>query len=133
MQSSTLLPLYPRPTVSCDPTYHTQDTLRPMSANILCTLHYYRRLPTLRPVLALIYTITVDFNWTASSATTSFLAFARVPCGHLLHEADVVVLRQMPVFLQIRSFVGGHAGEEVFDEFVGNERVAEIEFGDVRL
>ena len=34
---------------------------------------------------------------------------------HLLHEADVIVFGQMAVFLQVGTFVRGHAGEEVFD------------------
>jgi len=34
---------------------------------------------------------------------------------------------------EIGAFVRGHAGEEVFDEVVRDEGVAEIEFGYVRL
>ena len=52
---------------------------------------------------------------------------------HLLHKADVVVFRQVAVFLQVRAAVGGHGLEEVFDEVVRDEGVAEVELGDVGL
>lgn len=67
------------------------------------------------------------------SSCASCLAFDNVPSRHLLHEADVVVFRQVAVFLQIRPFVGGHASEEVLDELVGDEGVAEVDFGYVGL
>lgn len=69
----------------------------------------------------------------SSSSSASVLAFDHVPSRHLLHEADVVVFRQVAVFLQIRPFVGRHAGEEVLDELVGDEGVAEVDFGYVGL
>jgi len=37
------------------------------------------------------------------------------------------------VFGEIGAFVLGHAGQEVFDEVVGDEGVAEVEFGYVGL
>ena len=39
----------------------------------------------------------------------------------------------MAILLQIWSFVRRHAGEEVFDELVGDEGVAEVELGYVWL
>ena len=53
--------------------------------------------------------------------------------GDILHKADVVEFRQVAVFLQIGSFMWGHAGEKALDEVVGDEGVAEVEFGDVGL
>ena len=56
-----------------------------------------------------------------------------LPQRHLLHEAHVVVFREVAIFLQIGPAVGGHGGEEVGDEVVGDEAVAEVEFGYVGL
>ena len=53
--------------------------------------------------------------------------------GDILHKADVIEFRQVAVFLQIGSFMWGHAGEEAFDEVVRDEGVAEVELGDVGL
>jgi hypothetical protein len=50
-----------------------------------------------------------------------------------LHVSDVVELGNVAVFLHVRTFVLGHRGDEVFDNFIGDERMAEIEFCDVWL
>lgn len=52
---------------------------------------------------------------------------------HVLHEANVVVLRQVSVFLQIRTFVLWHGGKKVFDQLVRDQRMPEVEFGDIGL
>lgn len=59
-----------------------------------------------------------------------------IGCGAahiLLHKGDVVVLFQVSVFLQVGSVVLWHCPDQIFDKFVGNERVSEIEFGDIWL
>jgi hypothetical protein len=50
-----------------------------------------------------------------------------------LHVGDVVELCDVAVFLHVGSFVLGHGGDEVFDNFVGDERMAEVHFCDVWL
>ena len=50
-----------------------------------------------------------------------------------LHVGDVVELGDVAVFLHVRAFVLGHAGDEVVDDFVGDEGVAEVELCDVWL
>jgi hypothetical protein len=50
-----------------------------------------------------------------------------------LHVCDVVELCDVAVFLHVGTFVLGHRGDEVFDDFIGDERVTEIEFCDVWL
>jgi hypothetical protein len=50
-----------------------------------------------------------------------------------LHVGDVVELGNVAVFLHIGAFVLGHRRDEVFNNFVGDERVAEIEFCDIWL
>jgi hypothetical protein len=50
-----------------------------------------------------------------------------------LHVGDVVELRDVTVFLHVGAFVLGHRGDEIFDDFVGDERMAEIHFCDVWL
>lgn len=52
---------------------------------------------------------------------------------HVLHEANVIILRQVSVFLQIGTFMLWHRGEKVFDQLVRDQRMPEIEFGDVGL
>ena len=56
-----------------------------------------------------------------------------VAAGHLGHEADVVVFRKVAVDFEVGTGVFGHAVQEVFDEFVGDEGVAQVHFGNVRL
>lgn len=52
-------------------------------------------------------------------ACDSFMPVCRLLAVHqLLHEADIVVLRQISVFLQIGSFMEGHAFDEVFNKFI---------------
>lgn len=53
--------------------------------------------------------------------------------GDLLHEADIIELGQVPILLQVRALVRGHRVDEVGDEVVRNEGVAEVEFRDVWL
>ena len=50
-----------------------------------------------------------------------------------LHVCDVVEFGNVTVFCHIWAFVLGHGGEEVVDDFIGDEGVAEVEFGDVWL
>lgn len=52
---------------------------------------------------------------------------------HILHEADVIILGQVSVFLQIGTFMLWHTVEKVFNELVRNQRVPEIQFGDIGL
>jgi hypothetical protein len=50
-----------------------------------------------------------------------------------LHVGDVVELCNVTVFLHIGAFVFGHRGDEIFNDFVGDKRMAEIHFCDVWL
>lgn len=50
-----------------------------------------------------------------------------------LHVGDVVEFGYVAVFCHVRAFVLGHGGKEVVDDFVWDEGVAEVEFGDVWL
>ena len=50
-----------------------------------------------------------------------------------LHIRNVVKFGHIPVFLQIRSFVGGHSLDEIFDNLIRYKGVSEIEFSDVWL
>ena len=52
---------------------------------------------------------------------------------HVLHETDVIVLGQVPVFLQIGTLVLGHSGQKVFEQLVRDQRMPQVEFGYVRL
>lgn len=52
---------------------------------------------------------------------------------HARHKADVIVLGQFSIFLQIRALVAGHAFHQVFDQLVRYQRVSEVHLGDVRL
>jgi hypothetical protein len=61
------------------------------------------------------------------------LATLRFPAHIPFHIRNIVELGNIAVLLHIRSFVAGHRGDEVFDDFIGHERVAEIKFGDVWL
>ena len=60
-------------------------------------------------------------------------ATALIFVNHPLHELDVVVLGQVTVLAQVRAFVRRHCFQEVFDNVVGDERVAEVNFRHVRL
>ena len=60
------------------------------------------------------------------------LSFA-VLIHHFLHEANVVILRKVPVFEQVRTFMGWHSLNKMVDNFVGDERVSKIELRDVWL
>ena len=42
-------------------------------------------------------------------------ACVQLALSHLLHEADVIVLGKVSVFLQIGAFVLWHTGEKVFN------------------
>ena len=52
---------------------------------------------------------------------------------HVLHEANIIVLGKMSVFLQIRTSMRWHRGKKVFDQLVRNQGMSEVEFGDVGL
>ena len=52
---------------------------------------------------------------------------------HVLHEANIIVLRQVSVFLQIRTLMLGHSGKKVFDQLVRDQRMPQVEFGNVGL
>ena len=56
-----------------------------------------------------------------------------VPAHVSLHVSDVVKLGHVPVLLHIRALVFGHRLDEVLDDLVGDEGVAEVEFCDVWL
>jgi hypothetical protein len=49
------------------------------------------------------------------------------------HIGDVVELGGVAVFLHVWAFVLRHGGDEVLDDFVGDERVAEVELCDIWL
>lgn len=63
----------------------------------------------------------------------SHIPFLLVLLDHLFHEADVVELGQITVLEHVGALMLGHGLDQVFDDFVGDERMAEIEFGDVWL
>ena len=52
---------------------------------------------------------------------------------HVLHETNVIVLRQVSVFLQIGTLVLGHGGKKVFEQLVRDQRMPQVEFGNVGL
>lgn len=52
---------------------------------------------------------------------------------HLLHEADIVILGQIPVLLKVWSIVWRHSFNEMFDYLVGDERVPKVELRDIWL
>ena len=52
---------------------------------------------------------------------------------HFLHEADVVILRKISVFEQVRAFVLWHCLHKMFDDFIRDERVSKIQFCDIGL
>ena len=56
-------------------------------------------------------------------------AAAHVP----LHVGDVVEFGHVAVFLHVGALVLGHAGDEVVDDLVRDERVTKVKFGDVGL
>lgn len=70
---------------------------------------------------------------TSTTTTTTTAAAPKPALGHLFHEANIIVFGAVTVFLEIGTFVFWHRGEKVFDQVIGNEGVAEVEFGDVRL
>lgn len=63
----------------------------------------------------------------------SHIPFLLVLLYHLFHEADVVELGQIAVLEHVGAFMLGHGLDQVFDDFVGDERMTEVEFGDVGL
>ena len=50
-----------------------------------------------------------------------------------LHVSDVVVFRNVAVFLHIRALVRRHMRDKILDDFVWHEGMSEIELGDVFL
>ena len=52
---------------------------------------------------------------------------------HVLHEADIIILGKISVFLQVGAFVLGHGGKKIFDKFIRNQGMSKVEFGDIRL
>ena len=67
--------------------------------------------------------------WSSSSTIrlSVFLTY------HLLHEANVIILRHVSVFSHIWAMMLRHGVEEVFDELVRNERMAEVQLRNIRL
>jgi hypothetical protein len=65
----------------------------------------------------------------AARASTTTTSTAHVA----FHISDVIELGHVAVFLHIRAFVLGHTGDEVVDDFVRDEGVTEVEFGDIWL
>jgi hypothetical protein len=49
------------------------------------------------------------------------------------HVRDVIELGCVAIFLHVGAFVLGHGGYEILDDFVGDKRMAEIEFRNVWL
>lgn len=52
---------------------------------------------------------------------------------HFLHKADIVILRDVSVLQEVWPLVLWHSFKEILDNFVRNEGVPEIEFGDIWL
>lgn len=63
------------------------------------------------------------------SATAVGVGSSHVP----LHVGDVVEFGHVAVFLHVGALVLGHAGDEVVDDLVRDERVTKVKFGDVGL
>jgi hypothetical protein len=61
------------------------------------------------------------------------LPILRFPAHVPLHIRDVVKLGNVAILLHVRALVAWHGSDEVLDDFVWDERVAEVEFGDVWL
>ena len=74
-----------------------------------------------------------DSFWAGPLLAARSRARIQLTVGHVLHEANVIVLRQVSVFLEIGTFMLGHGGNKVFDQLVGDQRMPQIEFGDVGL
>jgi hypothetical protein len=52
---------------------------------------------------------------------------------HPLHKRDVVVLGKVSIFEKIGALVFWHGFEEVTDEIIRDERMSQVQFGDIRL
>lgn len=52
---------------------------------------------------------------------------------HLLHEADIIVLRKLSVLLKVRAFVLRHRAYKMLDNFVWDERVPKVKLCDIWL
>ena len=68
-----------------------------------------------------------------SSTQNALMTIPPLVLQVVLHEADIIVLGQVAVLLQIRPFVCGHALHQVVDYFVRDQRVAQVKLGDVGL
>lgn len=53
--------------------------------------------------------------------------------SHLLHEADIVILGQVSILKEIGAIVRGHRLDQMLDDFVGDERMAEVKLSHVGL
>ena len=60
-------------------------------------------------------------------------ARVKLALRHILHETNVIVLWQVSVFLQIGTLMLGHGGKKVFEQLVRDQRVPQVEFGNVGL
>lgn len=64
---------------------------------------------------------------------SSLLPILFVLLYHLFHEADVVKFSKITVLEEVRPFMLRHGLDQMFDDFVRDERVSKIKLGDIRL
>lgn len=53
--------------------------------------------------------------------------------NHLVHKADIIKLLRITIFKHIWPMMLRHRLDQVFDNFVGDQRVSQIHFSDIRL
>lgn len=70
---------------------------------------------------------------TIGTLLPSLLPILLVLLYHLLHEADVVEFGKITVLEEVRPFMLRHGLDQMFDDFVRDERVSKIKLGDIRL
>lgn len=70
---------------------------------------------------------------TIGTLLSSLLPILFVLLYHLFHEANVVKFGKITVFEEVRPFMLRHGLDQMFDDFVRDERVLKIKLGDIRL
>ena len=71
--------------------------------------------------------------WADSFLATRPRTRVQLALRHPLHEADVIVLGKVSVFLQIGAFVLWHTGEKILDQLIRDQGVPKIDFRYVGL
>lgn len=74
----------------------------------------------------------ISSTFTALSVAVG-LSVAVLSAHVSLHVGYVVVFWYLTVFLQIGALVLRHSGDEIFNDFIGDEGMTEVELGNVGL